>query len=417
VRHARLIAFCFVLISCGSAEIRTGTGGTSGAAGGTSGASGASGNSGATAGSSGGATAGISGSAGTSGGAGIGGNTGTGGSSAGAAGGRGGDAGAGGNAGAAGAAGRGGSGGAAGANGGAGGRGGAGTGGAAGAGGGAGSNGGRGGATAGSGGATAGSGGRGGGAGAGGSAGGRGGSGGSPDAGTDGGGAFNPCPASGNCIIMPLGDSITDGVGSSGSGGGYRVPLFQTAVTNMDLITFVGRNVNGPTTPVAGKTFPRNHEGYSGYTIDPGGGRSGISPLVDAAISMFHPHIVTLMIGTNDVNISLDLTNAPTRLGNLLDRITTDAPNALVVIAQLTPTTNDTTNGRVRTYNNAIPGLVATRVAAGKHIVVVDMYGAFTANSSYKTALMNDELHPNDAGYVVMANTWYAAIRSYLPSN
>ena len=67
------------------------------------------------------------------------------------------------------------------------------------------------------------------------------------------------------------------------------------------------------------------------------------------------------------------------------------------------------------TYNNAIPGLVSTRAAAGKHIVMVDMYAAFTANTNYKTALMNDELHPNNAGYMVMANTWYAAISSYLP--
>ena len=42
------------------------------------------------------------------------------------------------------------------------------------------------------------------------------------------------------------------------------------------------------------------------------------------------------------------------------------------------------------------------------------MYAAFTANTNYKTALMNDELHPNSAGYVVMASTWYAAISSYL---
>jgi lysophospholipase L1-like esterase len=231
------------------------------------------------------------------------------------------------------------------------------------------------------------------------------------DGGTDGGSAFNPCPTTGACIIMPLGDSITDGVGSSG--GGYRVPLFSTTVTNGETITFVGRNVNGPTT-VAGRTFPRNHEGYSGYTIDPGGGRSGISPLVDGAISMFHPHIVLLMIGTNDVNISLDLTNAPTRLGALLDRITTDAPNALLVVARITPTKTAATNTRVQTYNNAIPGLVQARAAAGKHIVTVDMYAAFTANANYQTALMNDDLHPNDAGYMVMAQTWYAAISGYV---
>jgi lysophospholipase L1-like esterase len=231
------------------------------------------------------------------------------------------------------------------------------------------------------------------------------------------GGAYNPCPGPGTaCIIMPLGDSITDGVGSPSPGGGYRVPLFQTTVNGAELITFVGRNANGPTT-VAGKTFPRNHEGYSGYTIDPGGGRQGISPLVDAALSQFHPHIVLLMIGTNDVNISLDLANAPTRLGALFDRITSDAPNALLVVAKLVPTTNDTTNGRVRTYNDAIPGLVQTRAAAGKHIVMVDMYTAFTSNASYKTALMSDELHPNNAGYSVMAQTWYAAIGAYLPGN
>ena len=58
-----------------------------------------------------------------------------------------------------------------------------------------------------------------------------------------------------------------------------------------------------------------------------------------------------------------------------------------------------------------------TRANAGKHVVMVDMYAAFTANTSYKTALMSDELHPNNAGYMVMANTWYAAISSYLPSN
>src|SRR4029078_8944609 len=154
---------------------------------------------------------------------------------------------------------------------------------------------------------------------------------------------------------------------------GYRVPLFSATVTNGETITFVGRNVNGPTT-VAGRTFPRTHEDYSGYTIDTGRGRSAISPLVDGAISMFHPHVVLLMIGTNDVNISLDLANAPARLGALVDRITTDAPNALLVVARITPTTNDTTNGRVRTYNDAIPGVVESRVAAGKKLAAGEIY-------------------------------------------
>ncbi len=98
-----------------------------------------------------------------------------------------------------------------------------------------------------------------------------------------------------------------------------------------------------------------------------------------------------------------------------MDRITSGAPNALLVVAQIVPTQSSTINTRVEKYNGAIPGLVESRVAAGKHIVMVDMYGAFVANPSYATALMTDRLHPNEAGCMVMATTWYDGIKSYLP--
>jgi hypothetical protein len=63
-----------------------------------------------------------------------------------------------------------------------------------------------------------------------------------------------------------------------------------------------------------------------------------------------------------------------------------------------------------------MPQLVKARADAGKHVIMVDMYGAFTKNNDYKTAYMQDELHPKDAGYVVMAGVWYDAIGSLLPS-
>jgi len=215
---------------------------------------------------------------------------------------------------------------------------------------------------------------------------------------------------------MPLGDSITDGVGSS-AGGGYRVQLFHDAVQAHKALTFVGSatDPNGPAM-VDGKTFPRNHEGHPGYTIDNSASTSGISPLVDQSIATNHPQIILLMIGTNDLNRNIDVPNAPARLGALLDRIINDAPNALLVVAKITPTPDDGANSSIQTYNNAITGLVQSRAANGKHIAAVDMYAAFTAHTDYKTALMNDFLHPNDAGYVVMADVWFAAIQSYLPA-
>ncbi len=371
-RWSMLLALAVVAGCPGSPQGPTGTGGRMGSGGASSGTGGQTGSGGG------------SGSGGTQGGqdAGTDAEGGTGGLAVGGAG----------------AAGSGGRGGAGVGGGGTGGRGG-------GAGGGTGGRGGGAGGGTGSGGAGGGTGGRGGGAG------GTTGSGGAAGAG---GVTFAPCPAAGtNCVIMPLGDSITDGFGTPG---GYRIELFRYALMNAQRITFAGRNTNGPTSVMVGTTtttFPRGHEGYSGYTIDPSS-RSGVSPLVDAAITAARPHIILLKIGTNDVDISVDLANAPARLGALLDRITTDAPNAQVVVAKIIPLNDDAGNVRVRAYNDAIPALVQSRVGAGKHIQLVDMYTPFTANPNYKTALLADKWHPNPAGYLVMAQVWYDAIKGYL---
>jgi lysophospholipase L1-like esterase len=178
-------------------------------------------------------------------------------------------------------------------------------------------------------------------------------------------------------------------------------------------VTFVGTQMNGPNT-VDNKTFPKRHEGHGGYTIS-GGGNGGIAgTITDSAISMFHPNIVLLMIGTNDVNDGLS-SGAPTRLGQLMDEIITDAPSALLVVASIIPIANNTSNA-VQTYNAAIPGLVSTRVAAGKHVAFVDINAAFVKDPSYKTSLMVDNLHPNATGYTLLGKTFYDAISGVLPA-
>lgn len=220
---------------------------------------------------------------------------------------------------------------------------------------------------------------------------------------------YNPCPTNGDpCRVMPLGDSITDGVGSS-HGAGYRVELFRLSLMNQKKLTFVGSQRNGPNN-IEGTAFPRNHEGHSGWTIADGGGRSGLYPKLQAWLQAAPPHIVLLMIGTNDIDILLDVNDAPKRLELLLDRIITYAPDALIVLAQMVPTTDNAENQRVMAYNAAMPAIVKARADAGKHIILVDMYSAFTSNSNFASAYMNDKLHPKDAGFVVMANTWWAMI-------
>jgi lysophospholipase L1-like esterase len=166
---------------------------------------------------------------------------------------------------------------------------------------------------------------------------------------------------------------------------------------------------------VQNKTFPKKHEGHGGYTIDSGSGHSGISgSITDQAIANYHPNIVLLMIGTNDVNGNVDVAAAPTRLGKLIDDITTRAPDALVVVATIIPIANDGTNPKVQTYNAALPALVNARATSGKHVVLLDNYAAFSKDPSYRTTLMSDSLHPNDAGYVVLGRAFYQAISALL---
>ena len=227
-------------------------------------------------------------------------------------------------------------------------------------------------------------------------------------------GSYSPCPPKGKpCVILPVGDSITAGSQSS-TGGGYRLPLFSLANKNMKSITFVGANASGPAT-VDGLPFPRANSGYSGYIIDTVAGRQGISQFFPAQIVKYKPNIILLMIGTNDVGAGE--TDGPARLATLMDTMLNADPSLLLVVAQIVPiqkATPDTRNMQIQAFNAPIPGLVKTRADAGKHVKVVDMYGAFTANPNYSTAYLANQLHPNDTGYAVMADTWYAAIGSLL---
>jgi lysophospholipase L1-like esterase len=212
---------------------------------------------------------------------------------------------------------------------------------------------------------------------------------------------FRPCPTTEPCRILPLGDSITEGMtsvnGVTRMSGGYREPLFSRALASGKNITFVGSRP--PTGPlfVDGHPFPRNHEGTSGIKIQ---------TLVDKPHKYAsHPHIVLLHIGTNDLQRLAK--GAPERLEGLLDQIISEAPEALLVVAQLIPFPKRARELTV--YNAALVRIVRERAAEGAHILLVDQFTGFPLSSE-----LSDGIHPNEAGYSRMASVWYEAIEPYL---
>lgn len=226
--------------------------------------------------------------------------------------------------------------------------------------------------------------------------------------------AFFPCPTDGTaCRIMPLGDSITDGIDLTigySSNGGYRLELFRQATLDGHSISFVGtRPPNGPATDdVTNQPFPRDHEGISGNTVAQVANRVGV------ALAANPPHIVLLQIGTNDLYQGMP-GDLPEDLASLVDQITSQAPDALVVVAQITPLGGSFPNNGVPQYNSAIPGLVDTNVDLGNHVVMVDMFSPIADQPDFVTQLLPDNIHPNAAGYAIMGETWYGAIEAFLP--
>jgi lysophospholipase L1-like esterase len=206
---------------------------------------------------------------------------------------------------------------------------------------------------------------------------------------------FDPCPASGPCNILPLGDSITDGFGTPG---GYRIELFSIANSDGHDITFVGGSNNGPAT-VDGQPFPQAHEGHSGWTI------AQIDGIVPSPALEVDPHIILLHIGTNDMNQGV--ADAGNQLSSLVDEILASSPDALLAVAQIIPLPSRST--QVDTFNAEVSSIVSERAGAGAHVVLVDQF------TDFPNGELADGVHPNPDGYARMADVWYTAIESYLP--
>jgi lysophospholipase L1-like esterase len=211
--------------------------------------------------------------------------------------------------------------------------------------------------------------------------------------------SFEPCPATGPCYVMALGDSITAGYLSS-DGSGYLRELRDRA--DGLAMEYVGTRVN---------SGGRN-EGHSGWVIQQVRDQidTFVSTCTDASGATRPPNVVLLMIGTNDTNGMVALDSAPARLDDLLERLVYDLPEALIVVAQIIPNGNASVDSTaVASFNGAIPALVAARAGAGQHIAMVDMHAALAYPDDF-----GDSVHPNDSGFAKMAAVWFAALGPHL---
>ncbi|MFJ8859621.1 SGNH/GDSL hydrolase family protein, partial [Streptomyces sp. NPDC102451] len=191
--------------------------------------------------------------------------------------------------------------------------------------------------------------------------------------------------------VMPLGDSITYGTGST-SGAGYRSTLY-SKLNEQGEVEYVGSQWSGPA------LSPNSHEGHPSWLI------GDIAGIADSVLTTYRPNVVLLHIGTNDMSNNIDPDGAPARLGSLIDQILRNDPKVTLLVSTIVPSAFPETNARIARYNAAIPGVVEARRAAGKHVRLVRMNAVTTAN-------LADGLHPDNLGYQKMAAAFYDGLLS-----
>lgn len=216
--------------------------------------------------------------------------------------------------------------------------------------------------------------------------------------------------------IMPIGDSITFGLGEDG---GYRKYLDRTLKTKdieFDMVGPEGRNSESFNYNGQNCQYDGNHAGYSGYTIKqqypiPSWGENGLLEKLKSkdAVKQAQPDIILLIIGTNDMTANRNLNDCEKDLHTLIDYILGDMPEDGVVFMGSIPefTAYGGNEQRVGNYNNTVKKVAESY---GDNVQFADVHGCLNGMAD----MSNDNLHPSGAGYEKMGKFWAEVIEDYL---
>lgn len=202
---------------------------------------------------------------------------------------------------------------------------------------------------------------------------------------------FNPCPASvQTCLIMPLGDSLTSGVGNEADGG-YRGELYRMLQRSGRKFEFVG------TMPPAGPGI--GHEGHPGAHIQL------LAGYAEVWLPATKPQVVLTMLGTNDLDNYVS--DHIAEYSKILDLMLGLLPQSLFVVAAVPPSGID--DSVAIEFNRLLLPMLQAKAAAGKHVVAVDMHSALQLRD-----IGSDKTHPLPSGYIKLAAAWHSVLNRFM---
>jgi len=234
--------------------------------------------------------------------------------------------------------------------------------------------------------------------------------------------------------IMPMGDSITEGVCDSaencnapgmytpisGDGYGLNACSWNLNQVNPKVVSYRASlrekllDIGLKFTYVGSISVTEGlaHEGHSAFTI------SDLDFCVQNAgwLQEAQPNMILLHIGTNDAGWDHTPDKIAADLSQLLEHIYDQLPETTyVIVAQVIPLNSELREGFVKLstlgnellaqYNAKIPAVVDQFHKEGKNVFYVDMWGAVQSDSD-----LYDGVHPIPAALERMADIWFNKI-------
>ncbi|KAI4202324.1 MAG: hypothetical protein LQ348_001533 [Seirophora lacunosa] len=187
-----------------------------------------------------------------------------------------------------------------------------------------------------------------------------------------------------NLRILPLGASIMAGAHST-HGYGFRKTLYDT-LRRTNTVSFVGTQGEAPFV----------HEGHGGWDIN------SVTSVATAGLRS-RPNVILVHVGTNDLINNNAVDNAPDRMGALIDRAHSIAPDAVVLIAQILPCSRAGQFNKFVTFNARVASIINQKQVQNKKVLKVWM--------PITTEDLVDGIHPGDAGYSKMAQAWIKGLQ------
>ena len=201
--------------------------------------------------------------------------------------------------------------------------------------------------------------------------------------------------------IMPLGDSITE---ASGSRNSYRRPLWQLLRDSSFDVDFVGSRSGNRDGEVPDPDFDTDHEGHWGWKADRFLNNENIATWSRA----YQPDVVLIHLGTNDIFGGQSVSSTIAEIGTIIDILREANPGVVVLVAKIIPT-SDTSRPSLDPFNEAVPGLVASKDRPESPVRLVDQNSGFDA-----VVDTYDGVHPDLSGENKMAQKWFEVLRELI---